>query len=49
MEVFNNNFFGIYIIVCGLMGQPFQNRPGYIPDYSQDGEFYPRPFFLQSN
>ena len=30
------------------MAQHFQNRPGYVPDDSQNGEFYPRPVLLQS-
>ena len=30
------------------MVQHFQNRPGYVPDDSQNGEFYPRPVLLQS-
>ena len=35
-------------MVCGLMVQHFQNRPGYVSDDSQNGEFYPRPVLLQS-
>ena len=30
------------------MVQHFQNRPGYVPDDSQNRSFYPRPVLLQS-